>query len=208
MATLLCVCSREMDCPREVLIWNYFDHEHVVGTHYKLYNSARVIAEKDNWCLVLRHYKLPLINVRASSLGFMWLENPRQIRSIQYGRFSALLDQTIHLEDLSPERCLVTSEYRMEVPAFFKLFAPLFSRVIRRWFDDTWAEDAPMRVRRWKLWKLGFKDFEGLPYVNEGKAAPASAFRPYPIEVPVPKSTSITAGGLERPFSESTEVGY
>lgn len=208
MAMLSCVCAKEMDCPGAVVIWNYFDHEHVVGTHYKLYNSARVIAEKDNWSLVLRRYKLPVINLRASSLGFMWLESPTQIRSIQYGRFSFLLDQTIRIEDLSPERCLVTSEYRMEVPAVFKIVQPLFKRVIQRWFDDTWAEDAPMRVRRWKLWKLGFKDFEGLPYVQSGSAAPPSAFREYPIEVPVPKSTSIVAEGFERPFRESTEVGY
>ena len=52
---------------------------------------------------------------------------------------------------------------------------PLFERVIRRWFHDTWIEDAPMRVRRWKVWKLGFRDFRGLDYVNEKTAKPEGA---------------------------------
>lgn len=27
------------------------------------------------------------------------------------------------------------------------------------WFWATWEEDAPMRLRRWKVHKLGFKNF-------------------------------------------------
>ncbi len=41
----------EMDCPKEVVMWNYYDHEHLVGTHYKYYNATRVLAERDDWSL-------------------------------------------------------------------------------------------------------------------------------------------------------------
>jgi hypothetical protein len=211
MAILSAKCSLEMDCPKEVVIWNYYDHEHVVGTHYKFYSAFRIIAERDDWCLVERYYKLPVINLRASSLGFMYMESPNLIRSVQYGKLGTVLEQEIHLEHLGPESCRVTSTYTMEVPGLFKVFQPLFERVITRWFHNTWVEDAPMRTRRWKLWKLGFRDFRGLDYVNEKTAKPpgAGGYRPYPVRLPLPKTPENPPGsGYKRPFETSVEVGY
>jgi hypothetical protein len=209
VAELVARCEREMECPREVVIWNYFDHEHVVGTHYKHYNTVRVLAEKDGWVLCERFYKLPVINLKTSSLGFMWLENPGLIRSIQHGKLGLKLFQDIILTELGPEKCLVACEYRMEVPAPFKIFQPLFTKILTRWFHATWDEDAVMRLRRWKVWKLGFKDFAGLGYVNDKTAFKPVEPRKYPIELPVPKSTPINAKeGFRRPFEQSIEVGY
>jgi len=211
MAVLTATCAMEMDCPKEVVVWNYYDHEHVVGTHYKYYSAFRILAERDDWCLVERYYKLPVINLRASSLGFMYMESPNLIRSLQYGKLGIVLEQEIQLDHLGPEACRVTSTYRMEVPEFMRILQPLFERVITRWFRDTWIEDAPMRVRRWKLWKLGFRDFRGLDYVNEKTAKPpgAGSYRPYPVRLPVPKTPEDPPGsGYRRPFEKSVEVGY
>ena len=213
MATLRCECQMDMDCPKEVVIWNYYDHEHVVGTHYKWYHRVRVVAEQDGWCLVERSYRLPIIQWATSSLGFMFLENPNLIRSFQFGRFGLRMEQDIRLDDLGPDRCRVVSTYRLEVPFFLKVLQPLFRKITTRWFWNTWDEDAPMRLRRWKVWKLGFRDFSGLAYVNKKTARSAEtatrdAARPCTIELPVPKSTSIVSGGVGRPFSKSAEVGY
>ncbi len=210
MATLRAECSLDMECPKEVVVWNYYDHEHVVGTHYKYYNRFRIIAERHDWCLVERFYKLPIIHLRASSMGLMFMESPNLIRSIQFGKLGLDLHQEIHLEDLGPERCRVTCVYTMEVPILVKPLEPLFRRVITQWFHDTWDEDAPMRIRRWKVWKLGFRDFRGLDYVNDKTAKPAGAgekYRPYPMKLPVPK-TPEAGRGASRPFDTSVEVGY
>jgi hypothetical protein len=210
MATLYSKCEREMECPKDVVIWNYYDHEHVVGTHYKYYSHCNIVAEQDNWCLVERKYKLPIINLVASSRGFMFLENPNLIKSIQFGAAGAVLEQEIHLKELGPEKCLVTSIYTMKVPGPFKLLQPLFERVTQKWFDDTWVEDAPMRLRRMKVWKLGFRNFSGIDWINEKRARPAeSGNREYQLVLPVPKTPEAPPGsGYERPFSESVEVGY
>ena len=212
MAVLTAKCSMDMDCPKEVVVWNYYDHEHVVGTHYKYYSEFKILAERDDWCLVERFYKLPIIGLRASSLGFMCMESPGLIHSIQYGKLGIVLDQWIELEDLDPENCRVTCTYSMEVPGFVaRMFQPLFQRVITQWFHDTWVEDAPMRVRRWKLWKLGFRDFRGLDYVNEKTAKPAGAgaWRAYCVRLPIPKTPECPPGsGYKRPFEKSVEVGY
>ena len=199
-----------MACPKEVVVWNYFDHEHVVGTHYKWYSGARVLMEKDDWCLVDRYYKLPLVNMKASSIGFMAMLDPNHIKSFQHGKFGLILEQDIYLKELDAERCLVSSEYRMEIPGWAVwLLDPIFKRVMAQWFLNTWVEDAPMRLRRYKVWKLGFKDFSGIDYINKKTEKPAKLkVDPYPIELPVPKSTSIVNEGFTRPFSKSVELGY
>jgi hypothetical protein len=211
MAVLTAKCALDMDCPKEVVVWNYYDHEHVVGTHYKYYSAFKILAERDDWCLIARYYKLPIIRLRTSSIGFMYMESPNLIRSIQHGKLGLVLDQRIQLDDLDGERCRVTCSYTVEVPGFARVFQPLFQRVLAQWFHDTWVEDAPMRLRRWKMWKLGFRDFRGLDYVNQKTARPAgaSAYRPYPVNLPVPKTPESPPGsGYKRPFDESVEVGY
>ncbi len=210
MAVLFSRCEKEMDCSKEVVIWNYFDHEHVVGTHYKYYDKFNIVAEKDDWTLVERFYKLPIIGLKTSSYGFMYLENPNLIRSIQFGKIGLVLDQTIHLTDLGPDRCLVATEYRLKAPFFFKLAAPLWKKITDRWFINTWDEDAPMRLRRQKVWNLGFRDFVGIDYVNQKKPQPEGipSKRPYPVQLPVPKTKGRKEGEYERPFATSVEVGY
>ena len=210
MAVLFSRCEKEMDCSKEVVIWNYFDHEHVVGTHYKYYDKFNIVAEKDDWTLVERFYRLPIIGLKTSSYGFMYLENPNLIRSIQFGKIGLVLDQTIHLTDIGPDRCLVATEYRLKAPFFFKALAPLWKRITDRWFINTWDEDAPMRLRRQQVWNLGFRDFVGIDYVNQKKPQPEGvpSNRPYPVQLPVPKTKGRKDGEYERPFATSVEVGY
>jgi hypothetical protein len=210
MAVLYSRCEKPMDCSKEVVIWNYFDHEHVVGTHYKHYDKFKIVAERDDWCLVERFYQLPIIGLKTSSYGFMYLENPNLIRSFQFGKGGLVLDQSMHLKDLGPDRCLVTSEYRLTVPLLLKPLEPLWRKITQRWFIDTWDEDAPMRMRRQKVWKLGFRNFVGIDYINQKTAKPADlpADRPYPVELPVPKTKGRREGEYTRPFEKSVEVGY
>jgi hypothetical protein len=211
--TLKSTIECKMDCPKEIVLWNYWDHEHVVGTHYKSYSSMRVLAERDNWCLSVRHFKLPYIPIPVSSLNFQYMVGKDIFHSIHIGKLGNRLSQVFTFTDLPEDHCLVKLESKMELPGFFRIFEsilqPLFVRFTTKWFYTTWDEDHPMRLRRWKVWKLGFKDFQGIDYIEEKTERPAElAHRPYPHQVPVPKSTLIASEGQFRPFSKSIEVGY
>src|SRR5712692_8152900 len=151
----------EMDCPKEVVMWNYYDHEHLVGTHYKLYDKARVLAERGNWSLVFRSKRMPLLPIYTSGIGFQYMDGN-------------------------------------------------VMKIFQRWFWATWEEDAPMRLRRWKVHKLGFKDFSGVDYVNKKLAKPENTgFGKYEFDPPVKSSSPIrTPAGVERPFTQNTELGY
>src|SRR6202035_3797960 len=104
----------------------------------------------------------------------------------------------------------VTVESRVKVPRILLWLQPFFHNLMRRWFYSVWEEDMEMRERRLKVWQLGFRDFVGLNYVNNKTAGPdrPDTERPYPIELPVPKITEITRGGVSRPFKSSKKLGY
>jgi hypothetical protein len=215
MTTLYSKIEQDMDCPKEIVIWNYFDHEHVVGTHYKHYENIRVIAEHDRWAFCERDFKIPLVPFRVTSRNISALVSPDRMLSYHLASFGVMHEQTYTFTDLGPERCRVTLESRMRLPAAFGVLKPLLDKwyqaMCRKWFYATWDEDVPMRARRWKVWKLGFRNFVGIDYVNEKTEKPAGRGdepRPYPIEMPVPKATSVGEEGYRRLFDESVEVGY
>lgn len=199
-----------MNCPKEVVLWNYWDHEHVIGTHYKSYSKMRVLAERDGWCLSVRHFKLPYIPIHLSSLNFQFMDGKDRFKSIHIGKLGQRLEQTFTFEAVDEENCVVTLDSRIEVPFFLGLLQKFFVHFTTKWFYATWDEDHPMRLRRWKVWKLGFRDFSGLEYINKKIEKPAHLpqARPYPHVLPVPKSTPITVKASERPFAQSIEVGY
>ena len=83
---------------------------------------------------------------------------------------------------------------------------------MKKWFVAVWAEDMPMRERRYKVWKLGFRDFQGIDYVNDEKLNSDKiqnfSERDYKLELPVPKITNIKRQGSFRLFKKSKHIGY
>ena len=44
------VSSANSKFPRDLLIWNYWDHEHIVGTHFEHYKKVNILFEDDKVC--------------------------------------------------------------------------------------------------------------------------------------------------------------
>jgi hypothetical protein len=210
MAELRSRFSEEVPFPKGLMIWNYFDHEHIVGTHAHHYRRVRILAEADNWCFSQRSAILPFIPVKLWATQLSCLVADNRMRSLHLGLLGLLLKQDFHFEDIEPQGCRVTVESRLAVPRIFTWLQPFFHRLMRRWFYSVWAEDMEMRARRLKVWQLGFRDFVGLDYVNRKTAGPAKAevARPYPVQLPVPKITTIARGGISRPRRPGRKLGY
>ncbi len=192
------------------MIWNYFDHEHIVGTHCNHYRHVRILAEADRWCFSQRNATLPFVPIKLGATQFSYMASENRMRSFHFGPLGLLLEQDFHFEDLEPEGCRVTVESSMKVPRFFGWLQPWFHRMMRRWFYSVWAEDMEMRERRLKVWQLGFRDFVGLDYINQKTDGPPGPDRdrPYPIQLPVPKITEIARVGISRPHSPGKKLGY
>ena len=207
--TLQAQFQADMDCPKEVVMWNYYDHEHLVGTHYKLYDKARVVAERGDWALVFRSKRMPLLPFHSSGIGFQYMDG-NTMKSFHKDSLGFFLETEIDFIDLPEDRCTIRVTYRINTHPFFRVFEPFFKRLFEKWFWATWEEDAPMRIRRWKVHKLGFKEFSGIDYINR-KIAKPEHLEPgkYVFDPPVRTSSPIkTVQGIERPFTQSLELGY
>ena len=207
--TLSLKCQREMDCPKEIVMWNYYDHEHLIGTHYKLYDRARVLAERDDWALVYRSKKMPLLPFYTGGLALQYMEG-NTMKTFHQESNGFLLEMEVLFEDLPSNRSRMTAIYKMNVHPIFKIFEPIFKILFKKWFDATWEEDAPMRLRRWKVHQLGFKDFSGIDYINRKTAKPEKLeVKKYEFISPVKSFLPIKSiDGIPRPFSHSVELGY
>lgn len=207
--TLSLTCSSEMDCPKEVVMWNYYDHEHLIGTHYKLYDNARVIYERDDLALVYRSKRMPFLPFYTGGLALQYMEG-NVMKTVHHDSNGFLLEMQVQFDDLPDNRCKITTTYSMNIHPFFKIFEPIFKMLFKRWFYSTWEEDAPMRLRRWKVYKLGFKDFYGVDYINKKLSRPENIEVPkYKFKTPVASFSMINkAEGIARPFSQSVELGY
>lgn len=206
--TLTLKYVREMDCPKDIVIWNYYDHEHLVGTHYKYYREARILAEKDSWALLYRKMKMPMLPFCNSTLACQWMDGD-VMHVVHRDLMGFLLEMEVHFEDLPNDRSNITVIYNIAVHPFLKLFEKYFQMVFERWYEGTWEEDEPMRLRRWRVHKLGFKDFIGIDYVNKKKSAPAEfPEREYVFKPPVAAFSSIKGEGIGRPSISPIELGY
>ena len=100
MSELYSKFSEEVSFPRGLIIWNYFDHEHVVGTHFEHYHQIRILAEEKNWCFSQRSATLPFIPIRMWATQFSYLKSDKWMRSFHFGPLGLLLEQDFHFEDL------------------------------------------------------------------------------------------------------------
>ena len=207
--SLSCVCEAEADCPKEVLLWNYYDHEHLVGTHYKHYRDVRILAERDDWALVYHRKRMPFLPLSTSGVAFRYIDK-NTMKTFHKDAIGLMLEQDTEFFDLPHDRSRVRVTYRVHVHPLFKFLQPIFDRLFRKWFNEVWAEDMPMRLRRWKVYKLGFKDFEGIEYINKKMPRPVHRnmppyeFHPPLVSLPIVKSLA----GEQRLFSRSVELGY
>ena len=87
---LTSVSSAVTKYPKELLIWNYCDHEHVVGTHFEHYKKVRIIFEKDNFCFSERIAKLPFIPFYFTEVELEILTNNNQMDVFHYSLFNVI----------------------------------------------------------------------------------------------------------------------
>src|SRR6266852_3422515 len=100
--TLLSQFRAEMDCPKEVVMWNYYDHEHLIGTHFKLYDKARVLVERDDLALVYRSKRMPFLPFYSGGIALQYMEG--NTMKTFHQEFGLLLEMQLQILDLPNNR--------------------------------------------------------------------------------------------------------
>ena len=215
-AYLTSVSTAKSKYPKKLLIWNYWDHEHVVGTHFEYYKKINILFENDTVCYSERWAKLPYLPFYIRSNDVCVLINENQMDVFHCTLFNLIsCKQTFIFKEDVDNSCAVTRYDYLEVPKILIFLQPLFDKIMKKWFVDVWEEDMPMRERRFKVWKLGFQDYKGIDYINDPNVKKINnQNRPYELKLPIPKITQIKKDkdGDKKTFvriiKKSKHIGY
>jgi hypothetical protein len=154
---------REIDAAKAVVLWNYWDHEHLFVVH-KNYTDARIIYEDQKMAVYLLTFKLPVFSfMKSKSLNVMIQKTPEIIKVYNVGLFNLLSATTITVKELEKDKTRITMNYKFVLTGWRTLLAPFLNFMIAKWNQQVWDEDLPIKLRRQKALRMGFKDFIGLP---------------------------------------------
>lgn len=155
--------TRHVDAGRAAVLWNYWDHEHLVVVHAN-YTDARVIYENDTMAALLLVFRLPVFSfLKSQSLNVMIQHSPNVLKAVNTGLLGIPVLTTVRIAEDRPDHCRLVISYRVFLLGWKVLLAPLVQRMLPMWNERVWREDLPLKVRRQKVLRLGFKDFYGLP---------------------------------------------
>ena len=213
---LTSVSSANTKFPKKLLLWNYWDHEHVVGTHFEYYKKVEINHEDEKNCHSDRWAKLPYLPFYIKSTDICTLVNENKMEVLHTTLFNLIkCKQIFDFEEKNENECKVTRTDYLEVPFFLKFLQPIFDKLMKKWFVDVWEEDMPMRERRLRVWKLGFQDFRGIDYINNPELEKKENIdRKYELKLPIHKITHINKDNnkkkktFKRLFKKSKHIGY
>lgn len=211
---LTSISTAESKYPKKLLLWNYWDHEHIVGTHFQHYKKVNILFENEKCCYSERWAKVPFFPffIKITDLLFLVDENKFEVFHSMF--FDLIKGKQVFIfEETGSDNCRVTREDFLEIPKILKFLQPLFNKIMKIWFIKVWEEDMPMRERRLKVWKLGFEDFKGIEYINNPNSKRSDNLkRPYELKLPIPKITQVNKQGAVktflRRFKKSKHIGY
>lgn len=190
--------QREVDASAAAVWWNYWDHEHLVVVHDG-YTDAKILYEDNRVAALLLTFKLPVFSwIKSHSLNIMIKRSEEMIRAINIGLFGIPVITTIWVKEDAPDHCRIRINYKFFLLGWRQWLEPLLVIMVPRWNEKVWQEDLPLKIRRTKVLRYGFKDFYGLPEkVADRKFEGVPKF----IRIPLSKLREVNVNAW-RKFSE------
>ncbi len=177
------VVVHEAPISPSVAEWNFWDFEHGEFVH-KGHIEHWVLYEDSTTAVLISTTRAPVFRfLKYSSLHVMVRISDKLSRAWNRGLFGIVGTVTYQFEQMEADRTRITITYRFYLQGWRVLLGPLLYRQIGQWSDAIWQEDLPLKLRRQKVMRLGFRDFRGLPDdIAERHSAPDAPFR-----LPLPK---------------------
>ena len=161
--------KREIAASAAAVLWNYWDHEHLYVVH-KNYLNAFVVYEDQRMAVYLLTFRLPIFYFFTSeSLNIQVQVDPETIKVFNMGLFGVPSYITITVKEEKKDFCLLTMNYKFILRGWRTILAPFLPAMMAKWNQMVWNEDYPVKMRRHRVMRLGFKDFTGLPHKIEDR---------------------------------------
>lgn len=185
--------EKQVPCSADVLLWNYWDGEHLEPVHGG-YKYAYILYQGPRFTLCLFGTRAPLIPITVPTLAFV-IQN-KKYEQLTYAIQLILLSKTtINIYKTGDRKCTVNVHYQMILPKLLRfLYRPLRT-MVPKWFERVYNEDLPLRIRRQRVLDAGFVDYVGMQKNTKSKSNKPYEFK-FPL-VPAPGSNL-----MNHPFCE------
>ena len=177
------VVVREAPVSPAVAQWNFWDFEHGEFVHAG-HVGHWVLYEDSTTAVTIATTKAPIISfLTYSSLHVMVRVSDNLSRAWNRGLLGVIASADYQFDGIQRDQTRVTITYRFYLQGWRILLAPILSWQIARWSARIWGEDLPVKLRRQRMMRLGFKDFAGLP----DSVADRHNDGDVPFKLPLPK---------------------
>jgi hypothetical protein len=154
---------KDVDVSAATCFWNTWDHEHLYYVHNN-FVKANVLYENNHTAALLTPIKVPFFSfLHSTGLHVMVQHDDEVTKVINIGLFGIPSVLTMRMEETGDNTCRLTNDYKFILKGWRQILAPLLRHMIQKWNDGNWAEDGPLKERRQKMLRAGFKDYQGLP---------------------------------------------
>ena len=151
------------NCSIAAGMWNYFDAEHVGVIHGSGYEDDKILHDDDRMRVDLLVVRPPVFRFLKTFSWAIHQKHAENAFSNYTTMFGVPVLTTLSITEPEPEKIVSRSRYVFFLTGWRVLLAPVLKWLMPIWADKIWTEDLPLKLRRHRALKSGFKDFNGLP---------------------------------------------
>lgn len=155
-------CERELDCAASVGVWNYWDMEHPQFVHSGMHGQDLIYETKDFNAGICWMINPMLPFIRSSSVQVIIRHDENTFVNIS-NYFGVPSVVSYKITEPRKDHSVYKMKYTFYLTGWRVIWAPLVKYFLPKWNLRTWTEDLPLKIRRQKVLRMGFKDFVGLP---------------------------------------------
>jgi|TARA_B110000003_G_scaffold24640_1_gene23532 hypothetical protein len=179
--------NKEIDCNKDVALWNYWDHEHLDIVHDG-YHQSDILYDKKNFLFRVDKIKVPAIPFLKFTTPIFMVQDSSEVLIVYAIQMGIISKTTITIKSINKNKCKINMNYKFYLNGWRKILKPLLKKLIPRWNEKVWQEDFNVKLRRQKVLMMNFKDFVGLPDKKENRNN--DSFKDLVLPIPRPINSS------------------
>ena len=171
-----------VNCSKEVVKWNYWDHEHLDVVHGG-YKKVDILYEANNYMFAVAKLKIPKLPFLSSTTPIFSVQHDEDTIYAFALQFGIISKTTIKISYIEEKKSKIIMNYKFHLNGWRKILKPILKKLIPIWNEKVWLEDLPIKLRRQKVLDMNFKDFYGLPKNIEDR----KPIKNYKLKLPIPR---------------------
>jgi hypothetical protein len=182
--TLDLIIKKKVNCSKDVVWWNYWDHEHLDVVHEN-YNQSDIMYDSNNFLFRIDKIKVPFFPFLSFNTPIFMVQHDEDTM-LTYAIMWGITSLTkIKVKEIEKNTSEISMNYVWYLEGFKVILYPILKILIPIWNERVFKEDLPVKIRRQKITDLNFKDFKGMPSnLNDRKNGK------YNFKLPIPRVVS------------------